>query len=537
MAQDMDTNRVNTTSNEDLEDRLYAALLMLAATQREDQAVCRNHDTPLAQTSMSTAAEVAETKIVEYTATSEFDSHWHESTEEFLLHRREQFGRLEEMLPTTQHRDSVVKKGMLEAAAQPNLELQMAKDITKSSVADVGNALDYDLHSTISTSAAQHDDQVKLSITSNKHVAQNTDTVFPDDLKGDWHQLEHTVPSDCHIDHGTGQQLSNRCMQQQVMFSKSDTRSKQVILPCKSFEKLSDDVKPIVQGPHSPQQVNELITHLHDIITVYSQDDKREITASRKILAVETMEKRGERLDNHENVNVNHADSLLQPKNNRSTKQHDICTVYPLVYKKGDAQAGVSGTVETMESDTKMQEIHQNANRNLVVLLAHHTKWKTTPSKHDVRSAFSTYHALRTPCTQSPRKAIPTTLETMLLHGKHNVHRITYDAASNETTSPFQVSAAADRGAIGDLAGSDIRLVVLSSDKYRDPPLVDNDLPSETFCRAQESLAAKTLRFLHVYMRDNPADIPCKYYGYLQLLSQVPLLSFWVESPLQHNSG
>ena len=125
----------------------------------------------------------------------------------------------------------------------------------------------------------------------------------------------------------------------------------------------------------------------------------------------------------------------------------------------------------------------------------------------------------------------------MLLHAKHNVPGITYDAASNKTTSPFQVSKAADRGAIDDLAGSDVRLVVLSNDKYRDPPLVDNDLPSETFCRAQESLAAKTLRFLHVYMRDNPADIPCKYYGYLQLLSQVLLLSFWVESPLQHNSG
>jgi hypothetical protein len=95
-------------------------------------------------------------------------------------------------------------------------------------------------------------DQVKLPITSNKHVAQKAEAVFPGDLKGTWHQPEHMVASDCHIDHRTDQQLANRCKQQQVMLSKSDTRSKQVILPCKSFEKLSDDVKPIVQGPHSP---------------------------------------------------------------------------------------------------------------------------------------------------------------------------------------------------------------------------------------------------------------------------------------------
>lgn len=80
------------------------------------------------------------------------------------------------------------------------------------------------------------------------------------------------------------------------------------------------------------------------------------MTANRKLLAVETMEKSGERLDNCENVNHNPATFLSQQKNNRTTKPHDTYTADTLGYKKGNAQVGTFGTVETMESDVEMQE-------------------------------------------------------------------------------------------------------------------------------------------------------------------------------------
>lgn len=88
------------------------------------------------------------------------------------------------------------------------------------------------------------------------------------------------------------------------------------------------------------------------------------MTANRKILAVETMEKSGERLDNCENVNHNPATFLSQQKNNRTTKPHDTYTADTLGYKKGNAQVGTFGTVETMESDVEMQKIHENVNRD-----------------------------------------------------------------------------------------------------------------------------------------------------------------------------
>jgi hypothetical protein len=76
---------------------------------------------------------------------------------------------------------------------------------------------------------------------------------------------------------------------------------------------------------------------MHDITPVYSLDNEREIAANRKTLAVETVEKSGNRLKKYENVNDNPGALFLQQKNNRTTKQHDTCTVYPLEYEKGDA--------------------------------------------------------------------------------------------------------------------------------------------------------------------------------------------------------
>ena len=400
----------------------------------------------------STAAELAKDQLIEYLTTAKLDSRWRGSTEGFLLHWREQFRLLEDMLPTVQHYDQLVKKRMLESAVRSVPELQTVKDIDNNRVAAGGQALDYEQYSTLLMSAAvQRDDKLKLPLNRNKRVVQNAETMPSTDREEDWYQFGYVDAGDHYLAQGTDQQLSVHRMQQRTMQSRNNaSREKTPFLPREIWEKLSDDAKLIIRG-----------------------------------------------LD------------PSQPKNHRTVNLHDTYIAYPQEYEEDDAQADKSETAdESALGETTQQEDHEDATSDdRATILAHITKRKAAPPKHDIRSVLATSHAPRTPSKPStPNKATPTPKETIVLNGKRyvqaDVHRLTYHVANNETTNSPKISSLVDRGANGGLAGSDVRLIETTS-RFADVSGIDNhtldSLPIATVAGVAQTHFGPVCLIMHQY--------------------------------------
>ena len=91
---------------------IYSVLNKVIITDQGKSFVCEHEKDYDAQAvyyklvdhaSKSTAAELAKDSLIEYLAMTKLDSHWHGTTDGFILHLRKQMHLLEDTLPLVQH--------------------------------------------------------------------------------------------------------------------------------------------------------------------------------------------------------------------------------------------------------------------------------------------------------------------------------------------------------------------------------------------------------------------------------------------------
>jgi hypothetical protein len=396
----------------------------------------------------STAAELAKDQLIEYVTTTKLDSRWRGSTEGFLLHWREQFRLLEEMLPTSQLYDPFVKKRMLEASVRPIPELQMIKEIDSNRIAAGGNALNYDQYSTLLMSAAvQRDDKLKLPSSRNNRIVQNAETVPFSNREEDWYHHGYVDAGDgYYLAQATDQQLAVHRMQQRAPTRNNEgTRERTPFLPREIWEKLSEDARLIIRG-------------------------------------------------------------LDPSQTNRSVNLHDIGTAYPYHHEEEGSQVGVFETAETGERANATEAPQEIVGDEVSNLLAHVTKRKTTLPSHDIRSVLATTHTPR-PATSKPAfQTASSSKETITVNGKRYVqadmHHVSYRVANNVTTNSPKVASLVDRGANGGLAGSDVRLIETTS-RFADVSGIDNhtlgSLPIATVAGVAQTHFGPVCLILHQY--------------------------------------
>ena len=363
--------------------------------------------------STSTAAELAKDSLIEFLTTSKLNSSWRGTTEGYILHWREQFRLLDDLLPASQRYDPYVKKRMLESAVKQVPELQRIKDIDNNRIAAGGTSMDYDKYCEVLMSAAvQRDDQLKIPASRSHRVVQNADSSWNrNDRQEDFYDQGYLDAGDAHLDSASDQNLSvNRAYQQSAPNNNNRTSTR---LPREIWNKLPEEAKLIIRGI-DPTKATERKVNRHDFVDIGYYDD---------------------------------------PDNTKIDNEDEDYATY---------DASKSGDDSCKDGENTTDQANDSA-----AILAHITKRKPLPS--NIKSVLASAHdrrksGMNAPINDPKRLSVANTTskESITVDGRRyvlaDVHRVNYRVAESSAVVS-KVSSLVDRGANGGLAGQDVRVI------------------------------------------------------------------------------